>query len=553
MFDGKTDSASEHIKQFNELCALYKNKEVSPYAFNLRLFPYSLKGDAKAWLKSQPSGSIRTYEDLHDKFIDQNFSLKFDESLAEAWERFKRMLHECPQHGLEVGTVVQIFYHMIDEHTRGILDSLAGGFGCETCKGKYLTKDFDINDMPMVSEGQGNFLGYLRKRELGFDDFPVVEAMNRGNKSFNNYQWGGASRSNNYQGANSGAKRGIDQATNTESTSDNSNVGEGFRYIVLNNGVETAGYPKVMRKRYEIEENDPPVIIEKKSEESVVKKYKEPIPYPKALKKEKLASQYQKFVEMIKQISMNLPLAEVLKGMPNYGKFLKDLISSKGKYHKVSTTFLHKECSVILVKRMMPPKLGDPGSFLIPCAVGDSEVYDALADLGASIILIPYSLYLKLFIGDLKSTRMGIAEDILVKVETLVFPVDFVVLEIKEDTKAQFPVIIASHRSGNEKGGLISILKAYKKASSWKITDIPRMSLSYCTHKILLEDDLKPVVQRQRMSNPNMKEVVKKEVVKFLDAGLIYPISDSPWVGLERVVPKKGVQSLSLMKGISSS
>ncbi|XP_071688356.1 uncharacterized protein [Rutidosis leptorrhynchoides] len=103
-----------------------------------------------------------------------------------------------------------------------------------------------------------------------------------------------------------------------------------------------------------------------------------------------------------------MPLAEVIKGMPNYGKFLKDLTSSKGKYQEVSATFLNEACSAILQKPKMPPKLGDPDSFIIPHLLGDSIVYDALADLGESVNLMPYSLYLKLGLGDLKPTRMGI-------------------------------------------------------------------------------------------------------------------------------------------------
>ena len=83
-------------------------------------------------------------------------------------------------------------------------------------------------------------------------------------------------------------------------------------------------------------------------------------------------------------------------------------------------------------------------------------------------------------------------------------------------------------------------LKAHKRALAWKISDIQGISPSFCTHKILMEDTFKPVVQPQRRLNPNMKEVVKKEVIKLMDAGLIYPISDSSWVSPVQVVPKKG-------------
>nr|GEZ36732.1 reverse transcriptase domain-containing protein [Tanacetum cinerariifolium] len=79
-----------------------------------------------------------------------------------------------------------------------------------------------------------------------------------------------------------------------------------------------------------------------------------------------------------------------------------------------------------------------------------------------------------------------------------------------------------------------------KKAIAWKLTDIRGIDPEFCSHKILLEDDFSPKVQSQRRVNPKIHDVIKKEVEKLLDAGLIYPISDSPWVSLVHCVPKKG-------------
>nr|GEV90559.1 reverse transcriptase domain-containing protein [Tanacetum cinerariifolium] len=87
---------------------------------------------------------------------------------------------------------------------------------------------------------------------------------------------------------------------------------------------------------------------------------------------------------------------------------------------------------------------------------------------------------------------------------------------------------------------LISILRKHKEAFAWKIRDIPGICLSFCKHKIQLLDDKKPIVQKQRRLNPNMKEVVKKEIVKLLDTRIIYPIADSPLVSPIHCVPKKG-------------
>ncbi|GJW39427.1 reverse transcriptase domain-containing protein [Tanacetum coccineum] len=92
----------------------------------------------------------------------------------------------------------------------------------------------------------------------------------------------------------------------------------------------------------------------------------------------------------------------------------------------------------------------------------------------------------------------------------------------------------------DEKKRLVFVLKKHKEAFAWKTSDIPGISPSFCIHKINFEDDAKPVIQRQRRLNPNMKEAVKKEIIKLLDAGIIYPIEDSPWVSPVHCVPKKG-------------
>ncbi|GJU91149.1 hypothetical protein Tco_1303572 [Tanacetum coccineum] len=86
----------------------------------------------------------------------------------------------------------------------------------------------------------------------------------------------------------------------------------------------------------------------------------------------------------------------------------------------------------------------------------------------------------------------------------------------------------------------LEVFRNHIGAIAWSIADIKGINSSFCTHKILMEDEFKPWVQPQRRVNPNIKEVVKKEVINLLDAGLIYPISNSPWVSSIQVIPKKG-------------
>nr|GEW26976.1 DNA-directed DNA polymerase [Tanacetum cinerariifolium] len=111
-------------------------------------------------------------------------------------------------------------------------------------------------------------------------------------------------------------------------------------------------------------------------------------------------------------------------------------------------------------------------------------------------------------------------------------------LQNRGDNK--LPVIIAKDLSVEEKSALIKVLKSHKLAIAWKLSDIKGINPEFCTHKILMDDDFEPAVQHQRRVNPKIHEVIKKEVVKLLNAGLIYPISDSRWESPIHCVPKKG-------------
>ena len=102
------------------------------------------------------------------------------------------------------------------------------------------------------------------------------------------------------------------------------------------------------------------------------------------------------------------------------------------------------------------------------------------------------------------------------------------------------PVIISASLNEAQKEKLLRVLRDHKAAIEWSLADLKGIRPAMCMHCILLEDGYKPSVEAQRRLNPTMKEVVRKEVLKWLDAGVIYPISDSPWVSPVQVVPKKG-------------
>jgi len=138
--------------------------------------------------------------------------------------------------------------------------------------------------------------------------------------------------------------------------------------------------------------------------------------------------------------------------MPLYAKFMKELLTGRRRPKDDENIALSKNCRAILQKKL-PPKLKDPGAFTIPCSIGPVAIGRALCDIGASINLMPLSMMKKLGCGEPKLTRMthtladrsisypfGVHEDVLVKVNELVFPADFVILDMAEDE--EMPLIL---------------------------------------------------------------------------------------------------------------
>ena len=429
-------------------------------------------------------------------------------------------------------------------------------------------------------------------------------------------------------------------------------------------------------------------------------------PYPQRLGQMKNNVQLDKILEVFKQVRINIPLLEAIQQIPTYAKVLKDLCTFKRTTNVPKKAFLAQQCSSIITTST-PIKYKDPRCPTISCQIGDHHIEQALLDLGASVNLLPYSIYEELGLGELKPTKVtlqladasvrypkGVVEDVLIKVGEFVFPVDFVVLDtrppignvvripvilgrpflatsnalincrngvmhlsfgnmtvqinifnigkqprdesdyeicevsyleeliesvgsqlvcedpleaclahfggnidvensIKEvnallDSAPAFersqwqpkpeilspsaappvpsieeppkldlkplpdtlkyvflgpaetlPVIIASDLEKVQEQQLIEILKDHKEAIGWTIADIKGISPSVVQHRIHLEENAKTSREPQRRLNPSMKDVVRVEVLKLLDSGIIYPISDSSWVSPVHVVPKK--------------
>ena len=119
------------------------------------------------------------------------------------------------------------------------------------------------------------------------------------------------------------------------------------------------------------------------------------VPFPQRLKKNKKDKQFNKFLEILKKLHINIPFVDALSQMPSYVKFMKEILSSKKKLEEYETVSMTEECSAVLMKKL-PTKCKDPGSFTIPCTIGNIEFSKALCDLGASINLMPLSIFKKL-------------------------------------------------------------------------------------------------------------------------------------------------------------
>jgi hypothetical protein len=434
--------------------------------------------------------------------------------------------------------------------------------------------------------------------------------------------------------------------------------------------------------------------------------YKLVPPFPQALAESRKDEQNTNLYETFHRCEVNIPLLDAIKQVPRYAKFLKELctIKRKQKLKGCEKVRVGENVSAV-IQRKLPAKCKDPGMFTIPCTIGNTRFEKAMTDLGASINVMPYSIYASLKLGPLNKTSVviqladrsiaypkGVVEDVLVQINNdLVFPADFYVLDMensdqttpillgrpflktsktkidvhsgtltmefdgeiikfniydamkypgddnpvysidvidslaqevfeldgkdglevaiskhlekeKEElalsTKLQetvatlndfqklqqsgnvsyialpisnerplpsvlqapipdlkplpsylkyvflgdrgtLPVIISSKLSVLQEEELVQVLKEHKTAIGWTIADIKGISPSTCMHRILLEEGAKPSRQPQRRLNPPMMDVVKKEILKLLEVGVIYPISDSNWVSPVQVVPKK--------------
>nr|GEV57067.1 reverse transcriptase domain-containing protein [Tanacetum cinerariifolium] len=337
------------------------------------------------------------------------------------------------------------------------------------------------------------------------------------------------------------------------------------------------------------------------------------IPYPSRLQDQKLYDkaneQREKFFQIFKDSNFNISFFDALILMPKFGPSIKSLLTNKDKLCELARTPLNEHCSAVLLKKF-PEKLRDPGKFLIPCDFPGKAKCLALANLGASINLMPLSVWNKLSLSDLNPTCMtlkladrsisrpvGVAEDVYVK-EVLGFydvivsgnPTpyydmivsttsltltpfgnsDFLLEEVDAflalEDDPTLPEVDQSYLDSkgdilllevflngdpslpppNQGNYMLEVRKELKicesKSNKSSIDEPPEVELKGLPPpRICISGrGLRTSSPTSEKSNPKIYDVIKQEVLKLLDAELIYLISDSPWVSPAHCVPKKG-------------
>ena len=223
--------------------------------------------------------------------------------------------------------------------------------------------------------------------------------------------------------------------------------------ITLRSGKEVdQPLPKPVEESRQGEEMQPEHIL---LEEDTMK-YRAPPPFPQALRGKKKATQQAGILEVLRQVKVNIPLLDLINQVPAYAKFLKDLCTIKKGLGNEKKAFLTEHVSA-LIQSKYPVKYKDPGSPTIPVNIGGNCIDKALLDLGASVNLMPHSVYKQLGLGELKPTTItlsladrsvkipkGIVEDVLIKINKFYYPVDFVVLDTEPSSNEpnHVPIIL---------------------------------------------------------------------------------------------------------------
>ncbi|XP_070008703.1 uncharacterized protein [Nicotiana sylvestris] len=260
-------------------------------------------------------------------------------------------------------------------------------------------------------------------------------------------------------------------------------------------------------------------------------------------------SKLEKFYDILKQLSVNIPFVKAFQEMSGFAKYLKDLITKNRTTKNKVVNMTHRVSSIITTSTVQ--KKEDSRAFTIPCTIGAHDFARAHYDNGTSINLIPLAIYKQAGLGralmdsERNEIKFCMNDEEVTFQESKVE--DAVEMKMEEQCLGVALVAILVNFNGEDIEGymesveqLLDVLKEHKQAIGWTIADIGGIPAGICEHKIQLENETKPSVEHQRRLNSTMQEVVKKEIIKWLDAEIVYPIADSSWVSPVQCVPQKG-------------
>nr|GEV37573.1 reverse transcriptase domain-containing protein [Tanacetum cinerariifolium] len=509
-----------HINNFKRITSTLKYKDVPNDVIKLMMFSYSLEGNARVWYDKGPPNSILTWKDLVNKFVNQffppsktthlkneisSFTERFEETFGEAWERFKEMLRACPHYGFTELAQIDTFYNGLNHNDQDSLNAAAGGnllskttrealqiienkskihysinkpnvYRMNTTSKENASKSDDWIDK--LADQISTLVDIFTKKIVTPASVKAVEEPC--------ITCGGAHAYYNCPNTDSNqpsvcVTTGTYNQVAPQNRASNFMTPPGFapgeiEAITTRSGVAYDGSsiltPKKVVERETDEATDkeqsnfqgstahiqPPVIPIPKPD--VPKTLPKPnIPYPLRVNDQKIhentMNQMEKFFQICQDLHFDISFADALILMPKFASTIKSLLTNKDKLFELAKIPLNENCSSMLLKKL-PKKLGDPGKFLIPCDFSGMDVCHALADLGASINLMPLSIWKNLSLPELTPTRMtlelanrsitrpkGVSEDVFVKVGKFHFSTDFEVV----DFEANPPVPLILGRS----------------------------------------------------------------------------------------------------------